>query len=107
MGFEASQDRQKRRRDAQKRQEKKWRKKNGPVQVRFVCPECGGPHSKADHGIKEATPASAPKVKRVMPPPNRRPRKPPKKKPLFVPPEAQRRADELEAKLRDARRKAA
>jgi hypothetical protein len=35
--------------EARKRQEKRWAKKSGPVTTRFVCPECGGPHSRADH----------------------------------------------------------
>lgn len=102
MGFEASQDRQKRRKNAEKRQDKKWRQKNGPVEVRYVCPECGGPHSKADHGTKETTPAAAPKLKRVMAPADRKRRKRPEKKPAFVPPAAKLRDEELEAKIRAA-----
>lgn len=34
---------------ARRRQERRWARKSGPVQIRFMCPLCGGEHAKADH----------------------------------------------------------
>jgi hypothetical protein len=44
-----SANRQKKRAEAKKREEKRWARKSGPVEVRFVCPVCGGSHSRAEH----------------------------------------------------------
>lgn len=49
MGMEKSLERRAREAKRRKRQEERWAGKSGPVTVRYVCPLCGGPHSKADH----------------------------------------------------------
>lgn len=49
MSQQWSPQRAKREAAKRRRQEKRWAKKSGPVTVRFVCPICGGPHSRAEH----------------------------------------------------------
>ena len=44
-----SPERQARDRARRKRQDERWARKSGPVTSRFVCPICGGPHSRAEH----------------------------------------------------------
>lgn len=50
-----SKDRLRGKRKAQRRQEARWARKSGPVQTRFVCPVCGGAHSRAEHSDREAS----------------------------------------------------
>lgn len=57
MGYEKkSKDRLRRERRSKNREEKRWVRKGGKVRVRFVCPLCGGAHSRAEH---EASPQGA------------------------------------------------
>lgn len=49
MGVEYSKETIKRMNKAKQRQTARWRRKNGPVTTRFVCPICGAGHSRADH----------------------------------------------------------
>jgi hypothetical protein len=44
-----SPERHARDRARRKRQEKRWARKSGPVTSWFVCPICGGPHSRTEH----------------------------------------------------------
>ena len=44
-----SPERQAKDRARRKRQEQRWARKSGPVTTSFICPVCGGPHSRADH----------------------------------------------------------
>jgi hypothetical protein len=48
-GIETSPARAKARAKARARQEKRWAAKAGPVNVRYVCPLCGGQHAKDAH----------------------------------------------------------
>ena len=41
--------RQARDRKRRKREELRWAEKSGPMTDRFVCPICGGEHSRAEH----------------------------------------------------------
>jgi hypothetical protein len=65
MGYDKlSKERMRKKALAKEREEKRWARRSGPVQTRFVCPECGGPHSRADHGVRDETPAAASSPKR-------------------------------------------
>lgn len=49
MGIERTPSRRKRDRRQQERTAARAKRRSSEVKVSFVCPVCGGPHSRADH----------------------------------------------------------
>lgn len=49
MSVTKSLQRQRRDQRKRRREEQRWARRSGPIEVRFVCPICRGPHARSAH----------------------------------------------------------